>query len=334
MPINIKNRTIFCNDNLHVLKGINSNAIDLIYLDPPFNKKKTFAAPLGSNAEGAEFEDIFRLEDIKAEWIQTIEQDNEALYNFINSIKLIEGKTSYNFCYLIYISIRLIECYRILKPTGSIYLHCDPTMSHYLKLVLDCIFGEKQFRNEIIWQYFMGGKSKKQFAKKHDCIFWFTKTNNWYFNPVHVNRHLDFKPSLNDDSKNGTVWKNKLGYWSKVQCPDVWNIKSVFNMSKEYIGYPTQKPLALLDRIIKTSCSEEGIVLDPFCGSGTTCIAAEKLNRKWIGIDISIKSYELVQKRFKKELRWTASDQLIGQSSQEFKCITIMISLPKRTDKQ
>ncbi len=327
MPINIKNRTIFCNDNLNVLKGINSNAIDLIYLDPPFNKKKTFAAPLGSNAEGAEFEDIFRLEDIKAEWIQTIEQDNEALYNFINGIKLIEGKTSYNFCYLCYMAIRLIECHRILKATGSIYLHCDPTMSHYLKLVLDCIFGELNFQNEIVWGYRTGGVSKKHFPRKHDVIFYYAQNaKKNYFQPLteKIIYEKPFFTSKKDEEGN---------LYADVYVRDIWNdIKPVINVSSERTGYPTQKPLALLERIIQTSCPEAGIVLDPFCGCATTCVAAEKLSRKWIGIDVSHKAYELVQKRLKKEVHWSESGHLIEKALQKSKVITLLTSPPKRTD--
>ena len=126
---NVDNRTIFCKDNLDVLQGINSGCIDLIYLDPPFNKKKTFAAPIGSSAEGASFRDIFRKEDLKDEWVETIKEDNEKLYTFLESVKLIEGRTSYNYCYLAYMAIRLMELHRVLKDTGSVYLHCDPTMS-------------------------------------------------------------------------------------------------------------------------------------------------------------------------------------------------------------
>ena len=327
MPINIKNRTIFCNDNLDVLKGINSNAVDLIYLDPPFNKKKTFAAPIGSNAEGAEFDDIFRLEDIKAEWIQTIEQDNEALYNFINGIKLIEGKTSYNFCYLCYMAIRLIECHRILKATGSIYLHCDPTMSHYLKLVLDCIFGELNFQNEIVWGYRTGGVSKKHFLRKHDVIFYYAQNaKKNYFQPLteKIIYEKPFFTSKKDEEGN---------LYADVYVRDIWNdIKPVINVSSERTGYPTQKPLALLERIIQTSCPEAGIVLDPFCGCATTCVAAEKLSRKWIGIDVSHKAYELVQKRLKKEVHWSESGHLIEKALQKSKVITLLTSPPKRTD--
>ena len=150
--LNIKNRTIFCKDNLDILEGINSNSIDLIYLDPPFNKNKVFTAPIGTSAEGASFSDIFREEDVKDEWLKTIEEDHDELYKFLCGIK--NRGNEYNFCYLCYMAIRLIECQRILKDTGSLYLHCDPTMSHYLKLLLDVIFGEKNFRNEIIWHYY------------------------------------------------------------------------------------------------------------------------------------------------------------------------------------
>ena len=156
LQANIKNRTIFCRDNLEVLQGIDSNCIDLIYIDPPFNKKKIFTAPIGSSAEGAEFRDIFREEDIKDEWIETIKQDQENVYSYLAGIKNYSNK--YNYCYLCYMAIRLIEMHRILKSTGSMYLHCDTTMSHYLKLLLDCIFGEQEFRNEIIWN--------TQFSKK------------------------------------------------------------------------------------------------------------------------------------------------------------------------
>ncbi len=143
--LNVKNRTIFCKDNLDVLVGINSKSIDLIYLDPPFNKKKLFTAPIGTSAEGASFSDIFKEEDVKDGWLNTIKEDHYNIHHLLESVKVIEGKGSYNFCYLAYMAIRLVECHRVLADTGSIYLHCDQTMSHYLKLLMDCIFDEKQF---------------------------------------------------------------------------------------------------------------------------------------------------------------------------------------------
>ena len=144
----LENRTIFCDDNLEILTGINSECIDLIYLDPPFNKNKTFTAPIGTSAEGASFTDIFREEDIKKDWLVTIQENYPELSRYLNGIRGV-GKP-YNFAYLAYMAIRLIECHRVLKSTGSVYLHCDPTMSHYLKTVMDCVFGEDNFRNEII----------------------------------------------------------------------------------------------------------------------------------------------------------------------------------------
>jgi len=167
---------------------------------------------------------------------------------------------------------------------------------------MDSIFGKKQFRNEVVWQYYMGGKPEKDFARKHDILLRYAKTETWIFNPLSVDRHLDFKPSLTDDSANAKTWKNALGYWSRVTCPDVWQIKSVFNMSRQYVGYPTQKPLALLQRIIKSSSNYGDMVLDPFCGCATACIAAEMEEREWVGIDISPKAAELVEQRMVKEV--------------------------------
>ena len=143
----IKNRTVFIRDNLEILRGMNSDTVDLIYLDPPFNTKKTRTSTIGKSSEEASFKDIFREEDVKDDWEQTIKEDNFNLHYFLLGIH----GNNYNYSYLCYMAIRLIEMQRILKDTGSLYLHCDPTMSHYLKIVLDCVFGEKNFRNEIVW---------------------------------------------------------------------------------------------------------------------------------------------------------------------------------------
>lgn len=177
---NVENRTIFCHDNLDVMAGINSQCIDLIYLDPPFNKNKKFTAPIGSSAEGASFKDIFREEDLKEEWLMAIREDQPELYHYLDGIRGV-GKP-YNFAYLAYMAIRLIECHRILKPTGSIYLHCDPTMSHYLKTTMDCIFGEDNYRNEITWHRSRGkGLNPKRYVNNCDTILYYTrsKTRTW-----------------------------------------------------------------------------------------------------------------------------------------------------------
>ena len=318
MHLNVPNRSIFCKDNLEIMKGINSKYIDLIYLDPPFNKKKIFTAPIGSSAEGANFKDWFKEEDIKDEWIQTIKEDHVELYNFLNGVKAFGNQ--YNYCYLVYMAIRLLECHRILKDTGSIYLHCDPTMSHYIKLLLDNIFGEKNFRNEIIWCYKSGGSSKKNFSKKHDVIFFYSKAEKWNFNYLEEKSY-----GVTGGGQQGKVkyYKDNIGNYSIVGLKDWWIISMLSTTHPERTGYPTQKPIKLLERIIKASSNEKDIILDPFCGCATTCIAAEKLNRQWIGIDVSIKAYELVKKRLKKEV---TSDLFIEKD------LIFNTDPPKRTD--
>ncbi len=297
----IKNRTIFNKDNLDILRGINSSSIDLIYLDPPFNKKKVFTAPIGSSAEGAEFSDIFRQEDVKDEWLQEIKEDYRELNIFLTSVKDFGGSYYlYNYCYLCYMAIRLVEMQRILKDTGSIYFHCDNTMGHYLKILMDIIFGEKNFLNSIIWNYETGGIPKKDFARKHDVIFRYSKSSDYTFNSKDVleKRSDEVLRRIATGNESATRSKGKYRHPS-----DVFKIASINAMAQERTGYPTQKPLALLERIIKASSNEGDIVLDPFCGCATTCIAAERLDRKWIGIDVSVKAFELVKQRLKKEVK-------------------------------
>ncbi len=314
---NVPNRTIFCDDNLDIMRGINSECIDLIYLDPPFNKNKKFTAPIGSSAEGAEFSDIFRQEDVKDEWLVTIKEDHPELYHYLSGIKGVGN--SYNFAYLAYMAIRFLECARILKTTGSIYLHCDPTMSHYLKSLMDCIFGEGNFRNEIVWHY--GQRTsflKSKFNAKHDIVLFYAKTRHSIFNKVPIAwkreefliRRHDVKV---DEFGKEFVWtdggKKRVRYKRLVDdvlnqgkpMDDVWDVPILNSAAKERTGYPTQKPLALLDRIVKASSNEGDMVLDPFCGCATTCVAAERLSRQWIGIDVSFKAYDLVRERLTKE---------------------------------
>ena len=298
--LNVESRTIFNRDNLDVLQKINNDCIDLVYLDPPFNKKKIFTAPIGSSAEGAEFSDIFRQDDIKDEWVSSIEFENPELYEYLKGVKTFSN--TYNYCYLVYMAVRLIECKRILKYTGSIYFHCDPTMSHYIKIVMDCIFGEDNFMNEIVWGYRTGGVSKKWFGRKHDIILLYVKSSN------HHNFNVIKEKSYNRDGKayrfkGVEEYQDKEGQWyTMASMRDVWEINAVGRTSKERTGYPTQKPLKLLERIILASSNKSDVVLDPFCGCATACIAAEKLERKWIGIDISHKAYELVKERLEKEV--------------------------------
>ncbi len=330
MKSNLQNRSIYCRDNIDVLQGINSKCVDLLYLDPPFNKKKVFTAPIGSHAEGASFKDYFREEDIKEEWLQKIDEDQEKLRSFLHGIRGIEGQTSYNFCYLAYMAIRLIECHRILKDAGSLYLHCDPTMSHYLKILLDCVFGEKNFRNEIVWCYTFPGNFPKDFPRRHDVIFRYAKSENYRFSNDEI--RLPYKASFTEarglHGFNAYDAKKKFSRHSKGKVPEDWwaDISNVSQWRHELLGYPTQKPLALLERIIQASSKKGDLVLDPFCGCATTCIAAEKLGRKWVGIDISIKAYELVQERLKKEV--ANPEELFDYQ----KALRFSTDPPKRTD--
>ena len=301
---NIENRTIFCRDNIDVLRGINSNCIDLIYLDPPFNKKKVFTAPIGSSAEGASFTDIFREEDVKDEWIETIKEDNEEIHNFLDGVK--KFGNNYNYCYLAYMAIRLIECHRILKDTGSLYLHCDPTMSHYLKILLDCIFGESNFRNEVVWCYTFPGNFPNDFPRRHDIIFRYVKSKKFYFNPnkVRIPYKAKFTETRGLHRRNDWEPDKQLQRHEKGKSIEDWwsDISNVSQWRHELVGYPTQKPIALLERIIKSNSKKGDFVLDPFCGCATTCVASEKLERKWIGIDVSHKAHDLVKERIAKEV--------------------------------
>ena len=146
---NVPSRTIFIGDNLDILRGINSECVDLVYLDPPFNSDRTYAAPLESEARGAEFDDVWTLDDMKEEWIEEIEIRLPSLYHHINGAKLASGESMAG--YLTFMSVRLLELHRVLKPAGSIYLHCDPTASHYLKGIMDALFGKGNFQNDIAW---------------------------------------------------------------------------------------------------------------------------------------------------------------------------------------
>ena len=188
-------------------------------------------------------------------------------------------------------AVRLKAMKKVLKPTGSIYLHCDPTASHYLKLVMDAVFGSAQFKNEIVWGYRTGGVSKKRWARKHDILFFYSASSKYQHNAMQERVYYE-KPFFNDNvDESGR-------YFADVYIRDVWeDIKPLINVSKERLGYPTQKPRALLERIIEASSRTGDIILDPFCGCGTAPHAAERLGRQWIGCDISDFAAGLVRNR-------------------------------------
>ena len=284
---------------------MNSASVNLIYLDPPFNSNANYAAPIGSKAAGAEFKDTWGLDDIDLVWYGEIKEDYPKLYDLLTATQSIHGDSMMS--YLIYMSIRIMEMKRILKDDGSIYLHCDPTASHYLKLLMDSVFGKKNFRNEIVWHYGLGAFSaKRNYPKKHDILFFYSRSDSRTFN---IQRTPPTKAMLSrychktDDGKLFFVQNGKQYYMKGGKPVDsVWEIPSIAPRAKERVGYPTQKPLPLLSRIIQASSNEGDVVLDPFCGCATACIASEKLNRNWVGIDISPKAAELVVSRMKNEL--------------------------------
>ena len=325
----LKNRTIFTRDNLEVMRGMADECIDLIYLDPPFNSNHNYAAPIGSQAAGAEFKDTWTLDEIDLAWHGEIAEAHPGLYKLLEATREIHGNSM--MAYLIYMSVRVMEMKRILKLTGSIYLHCDPTASHYLKLLMDEVFGKENFRNEVVWCYDRWEASSNRFQKMHDIIFFYSKNETLTFNRLTEidakrQRTLDRGYTTNllgdgtrqliiyegsEDKPNIQKLRQKDKFDRVIIRPkeqlgrplkDHWNIDFIHPRSKERTGYPTQKPLELLERVIKASSNEGDMVLDPFCGCATTCVAAEKIGRQWIGIDISEKAAELVKDRISKRL--------------------------------
>ena len=357
--MNVKNRTIFSNDNLSVLRGIDTESVDLIYLDPPFNSNRNYAAPIGSEAAGAAFKDTWTLSDVDNAWHGEIAERQPALYQAIHAAELTHGKGMKS--YLIMMAVRLLEMQRVLKKTGSIYLHCDPTASHYLKTLMDSVFGKNNFKNEIVWNSATGVKNnvKTRFGRGHDIILFYgmpkSKFNVQYepLSEEYLKSHYTYTDedgrrfradNLNAPStgghryeflgvtRNWRMTEEQAHQWltegrivhqsitpgSRVRIPsykryadeslgrpalDNWtDIGALNSQAKESIGYPTQKPVALLERIIKASSNDENIVLDPFCGCATTCVAAERLQRQWIGIDISPRAVNLVRVRLEAEV--------------------------------
>lgn len=277
----METNVIYCGDCLLKLKEIPPDSIDLIYIDPPFSSNRNYVA-FWKEQEKRHFED--RFENVSA--------------------------------YIDYMKPRLKELHRVLKPTGSFYYHLDWRASHYIKVLLDSdyLFGYKNFQNEIIWHFTVGGRSKKRFPRKHHTILFYTKTKNYTFNgkDIGIPRKTgksSFGGKMGID-KNGRPYQDKLAkssgkyyryYLDEGKVPeDVWSIESMQSQDKRRLGYPTQKPPSLLERIIKASSNKGDIVLDAFCGCGTTLFEAQKLNRKWIGIDISPTSCRLMAQSVEK----------------------------------
>ena len=354
---NFVDKTIWTGDNLDILRGMNSDCVDLIYLDPPFNSNRDYAAPVGSKAAGAAFKDTWTLSPEDDAWLTIIAESQPAVTSVIQTAGATNGKGMQS--YLTMMAVRLIEMRRVLKVTGSIYLHCDDAAGHYLKLLMDAIFREGNFRGDITWRraqakglaftnYPRNSEYLLYYAKGPDFV-WnrpfrdhnpeYVKAKYTYIEPETGRRYrLDNLANPNPDRPNLTyefLGVTRVWRWTKERMQEayeqglvvqtkpgnvpqqkryldempgnavdsIWeDILPVQPNAKENMHYPTQKPLALLERIIRASSNEDDIVLDPFCGCATACVTAETLGRRWVGIDLSAKAVELVNIRLQQTM--------------------------------
>ena len=374
--------TLFYGDNLDILRDreyFPNACVDLIYLDPPFNSARSYnvlfkdESGRDSDAQITAFDDTWHWgETAERTWSDLVENGPERVSAAMDALRRMIGANQM-MAYLVMMTARLIELHRVLKPTGSLYLHCDPTASHYLKIVLDTIFGPKCFRNEIIWKRTSTHSDAGRFGAIHDVILFYSKSDKeWTWNKQHMERdegalkthdlardadgrlyrlgdvsaagpgparifadrlieppvgnHWRFSQEKIDQfiadgpivcTKNGTPrYKRYLDETPGMAVQDVWiDINPVNSGAKEILGYPTQKPLALLERIISASSNPGDVVLDPFCGCGTAIAAAEKLGRRWIGIDITHLSIALMKYRLGDmfDLKEKANYRVIGE---------------------
>lgn len=321
-------KTLFFGDNLKILESyIPDNSIDLIYLDPPFNSKATynilFKEPTGENSKAQimAFDDTWHWgEEAEKTFSLLLQKAPPDVVDMISAFRKFIKKNDM-LAYLVMMTARLLELHRVLKISGSIYLHCDPTASHYLKVVMDTIFKVKNFQNEVIWYKNSGGIGRKNFSKRHDVILVYNKDEGFHYydgkavGDLREQEEGTFGGYFGVD-ENGRKYREvrKFGriykyYLDEPKNPDdVWIVPQIPERDKtERLGYPTQKPRKLLERIIKASSPKNGIVLDPFCGCGTTLSACEYLNQTenynltWLGIDITHLAINLMKWRLKNE---------------------------------
>ena len=309
------NRHLFIVDNYQLLKALDTECIDLICTDPPFAKNDTFVGSLKpsltndeiqresetlaawgirdaiqaeqanvvwpTGEKTAKFKDIWSWEaDVHEEWMNDIKDEHPGVNNVIQTTRRTHSEGTA--AYLAYMAVRLIECHRVLKPAGSMYLHCDHTANSYLRMLLDAIFGETHFQNEIVWTYGLGGSSPKRWSRKHDTLLFYTKSDVFTFT----------KPTQPATSQRMKGQQKGM--------TDVWSIPSLNNQAKERTGYPTQKPVAIAELIIGASSAAGDLVLDPFAGCAYVPVAAERLSRDWIACDISPRAMTVLRRQFEK----------------------------------
>jgi DNA modification methylase len=278
MAAGLETQTLYCDDNLGRLKELPDESVDVVYLDPPFFSNRVYEVIWGDEAEMRSFQD---------RW---------------------EGGMHH---YIGWLRERVEELHRVLKRTGSLFLHCDHHAGHYIKVMVDEIFGYRQFMNELVWCYRGGGVPKTAFARKHDTIFFYSKNRQHVFNPQYT--------EYSEATRAATLRRGRRPNGTKIDVergahmPDWWtDINSLQTWSPERLGYPTQKPEALLERIIVSASHEGAIILDPFCGCGTTIAVAERLKRRWIGIDISPTAIEIMRRRLVKQTHGACIPSIIG----------------------
>lgn len=328
---NFANRTLYHGDNLPFLRGINSGTIHLIATDPPFNKGRDFHATPDSLAAGARFEDRWSWDrDVHQDWVDAIQDDWPAVWEVIDAANSLWPKRDMG-AFLCWLGVRLLEMHRVLREDGTLYLHIDHTAHAYVKMLLDGIFGKENFRNEIVWHYGKMSNAKVNFPRNHDTILRYSKGDSVVFRPIkgdnseYRNRferfltgnqvlygtvkHLSDKLILRRVKRLRTALLRDLEDSDvlfdfdeefKAQS-DVMYVPILKGNAKERTGFETQKPIALYRKLIEASSNEGDFVLDPFCGCATTLIAAERLDRQWIGMDIWERAHETVIDRLKKE---------------------------------
>ncbi|MYA41066.1 MAG: site-specific DNA-methyltransferase [Acidobacteria bacterium] len=305
--------TLYYGDCLDWMRQWPDQSVDLIYLDPPFNSNADYNMLYSSAAGGAQyraFNDTWYWDEGAAERYEVYQgAPGRPAHSAVMGMAQIFGRSGM-LAYLTYMAERLEQMHRLLRPTGSIYLHCDPTASHGLKLLMDSIFGRQNFRNEIVWYYRGAGTPKEDFSRRHDIILRYAKhSGRQFFDPdparqpyasATTKRFGHYIGNVRGDRDYGQQKLNPLG-----KHPDdvIADIQPVAPSARERLGYPTQKPLGLLERILEVSSRPDDLVLDPFCGCGTAIEAAHKLKRRWIGVDISSFAIDLIRRERMKGMK-------------------------------
>ncbi len=335
--LNVKNRTLFIGDNIDFLRGINSETVDLIATDPPFNKGVKAFEGITKAGESITYKDVWTWSDVQDDWANKIRDQHPALNGVIQAANAAAGEDMGAF--LCWLAVRVLECHRILKSTGTIYLHLDHTAGHWGKAMLDAIFGRVNFLGEIVWNKQNGVKTKTAWGNENDSIFCYAKRAGGHTFNVKVpelrkpfaktSRSMHFNQVDADGRRYRERIVNGKSYFYYEDegrfIGNLWNdipsMKANTPLLKESTPWPTQKPLSLYDRIIKASSNRKDTVLDPFAGCATTCVAAERNQRHWIGIDVNDEAADVIRSRLNTEADIPNDEDII-----------ISTTPPERTD--